>query len=354
MARLSRRVSALVLLASFGTYACGDIPTTTANLAATPDRMRPHGSPLRDERSPYVCFGSALTWNGPAKYRYTVQRLHFAAAPNGSLALYRVRFQSPSGEVLGAYTCRIPATREAIRSLEKRFDAENRRGPLKDGWSTDPCSSQGGVCALEPLVVVYHTGYGSSGGGSMGGTPGLGMCEYSASNGDCWYDSYGDWYDGGPDGTYRPDCQRDAAGNCITYEPGMLQVVRLRAQIDSILETHEWCIGAKQALQGAASESRFRFWDGADIRTEGDSSVQRFGQNVPDGQPGPDGTQGTGRLIELDSFWVFEEPWYVVHEGLHYWYNLRALAGNPVDPYPSESEIDFLAKQCVTRFSQLH
>jgi len=58
---------------------------------------------------------------------------------------------------------------------------------------------------------------------------------------------------------------------------------------------------------------------------------------------------GTGRIVELDSYWVYEEPFIVVHEGIHYWLNLRRLAGETISPYPSEDEIDTKAKQCVTR-----
>jgi hypothetical protein len=36
-----------------------------------------------------------------------------------------------------------------------------------------------------------------------------------------------------------------------------------------------------------------------------------------------------------------------------YYYQQLALQGQPVNPYPDETKLDELAKQCVTRFSQL-
>jgi len=195
-------------------------------------------------------------------------------------------------------------------------------------------------------VVTVSTGYGSGGGGSSGGTPGLGMCEYSASAGDCWDDGTGEWWDGGPDGTYRPECQRDANGSCITRMPTGNEWSRLYAQIDSIKESPDWCHAAKLALQEVALEGRFRMWDGTDVH----GNEQRYGQNVPDGVPGPNGTAGHGRLIELDSHWAYEEPYIVVHEGIHYYYEQLALQGTPKVPYPTETEMDELAVQCVTRF----
>ena len=116
--RWPESVASAALLAAL--YACGDMATQVREPAVSRSReafAAPRGSRLRDPALPYACFGSAMAENGPAKYRYATQRLHFSSADHASdrsLALYRVRYQTADGEVVEAFTCRIPNTPEAI------------------------------------------------------------------------------------------------------------------------------------------------------------------------------------------------------------------------------------------------
>jgi hypothetical protein len=255
--------------------------------------------------------------------------------------MYRLRVQAPGGEVLAAFTCRIPATPEAIRLMDTRFHVDDRRRTVSP-WvrlSSGPGCVQGGVCALDPLIVTVSTsGYGSAGGGSGMGTPGQGVCENSASAGDCWSDGWGDLYNAGPDGTFRPECDRDANNHCITRAVTSTEWAQLSARVEAIADYPEYCLGAKNALrsliaQGPAAQ-RIRFWDGYDLTSP---TEQRLGQNLGDAQ---------GRYIEYDSHWIWNMPSLLVHEGIHYWYSQNPDNLGLITP-PDEVEIERLARTCV-------
>jgi len=335
----------LCVLAPWFAYACSDLSTgVPADLPAGAPGERHLGTPLGDRDRPYVCFSAVRMAGGPAPYRYFGQKLHLPASAmrdGAALALYRISFQTPSGEVLASHTCRIPATPAAIRLMDERFDVgDPRRVPSpRLRLDADPGCISAGSCALEPLIVTVSTGgYSGTGGAGMGGTPGLGMCEYSASVGDCWGDGWGSQYSFGPDGTFRPECDRDETGHCKTRAVSPTEWSDLSARVEAIKEYPDYCLGAKQALRGLIAQGpaswRIRFWDGYDLLSP---TEQRLGQNLADAQ---------GRYIEYDSHWIWNRPSLLVHEGIHYWYSQNPDNTGLVTP-PDELETEAMAKTCV-------
>lgn len=177
---------------------------------------------------------------------------------------------------------------------------------------------QDGICILDGIVIVApgNTTWGwSSGGGASWGD--FGTCDgYDASVCDNYepYD-WGNQPDPGPDGTYRPECDRDANGFCVTREFSNDEWDALAVQISNLQTPTAACARAKQILQelhafGPGSQ-RLRAWDGYDIYRNGSGQlVQRLGQNLSDVQ---------GRYIEFDSYWAVRDPEVLAHEALH-WY----------------------------------
>jgi hypothetical protein len=168
----------------------------------------------------------------------------------------------------------------------------------------------GGVCPLEPLIVVAPPSSGPSGGSTSWWFGGSG---WSASQGDSWESSGGGGYsEPGPDGSYRDPCQRDSDGHCISEAANDGEWAEIGRIINKMKANNAACAGAKAALQSLYSQprymDRFRTWDGYDI--SGDE--QRFGENRYD---------SGGVYLELDSYFLYADHSVLVHEGMHMYYN---------------------------------
>lgn len=241
-----------------------------------------------------------------------------AIARDGETFIYRHRVTTPAGRTLRSAECVIPRSSFAISLTHKRF---HQPGPPTGAWDERgkyDVILQGCVkdeyCELEELVVIaeppqpvdecaidqYCEGY--YGGGGEGGTGG-GSTGFPSEPPDSTFE----------DGSGRPACTRDAENNCILRDLTGDEWDRLVLAIERIRETNEYCIGAKEALRGLVARGRdarrFRFWDGYD--KEGPKS-QIYGENLMDGD---------GYFIRYDSYWVWNDPSLVVHEGLHLYKN---------------------------------
>lgn len=296
--------------------ACQDVPTTAVEVNDGRRRVaeRLVGRPEKD-RHAALCYISRRV-EGLDRYRYAILRLKFpphVLAPDGSTRLFRFRVQQGAGNPVFAGTCRIPDTPAAVEFVEKRLrlDAHLPRGPRDDGQVTVQGCVEAGFCPLDGLVVVAP-GSGYQGGWYyyQGG--------YNASHGDGYEPTGGgDTWDPGPDGTYRPECERDARGQCINRELAANEWLEIGRIIDRMKPNNDACAGAKAALKSLFDQgmAAFRVWDGIDYEPGG----QRFGENRYD-------QNGTFMYIELDSYWLMNDPSLLVHEGLHKYF--RSL---PVD-----------------------
>jgi hypothetical protein len=152
-----------------------------------------------------------------------------------------------------------------------------------------------------------------------------GGCDgFDASVCDSYGYSEGDPPDPGPDGTYRPECDRDADKFCVTREfmDGEWGVLGRKI---SQLRTHtEACARAKAILQEfhalGADAKRIRGWDGYDVQYDSVKGryTQRFGQVLSDSD---------GRYIEFDIGWIMadrtnpDDVEVLAHEALHMYLN---------------------------------
>ncbi|HEX2205153.1 MAG TPA: hypothetical protein VHG91_17710 [Longimicrobium sp.] len=328
MTRLRSRSISAPLLFAFVAASCADLPTSSST--PVPPALDASVAPGRPAwaadfaGAPHLCFTSVRTPLGPHRYRYGRVRLDFPAsalAPDGATLLYRYRVQAPGEDPVVVANCRIPRTLEAVAILDRRLRVADRRrwrarDEQADGTATTQGCVVGGTCTLAPIYVSPYYPGGWGGGGGGGWDDGCGL---NASVGDCWEDNGGgDEYDPGPDGTYRPECERDVAGECVTRSLSQSEWDRFKARIDEINSTHPDCAGAKQALLALHAQGRgagrIRFWDGYDVKTDPNTGqfVQRYGQNLSD---------ANGRYLEFDSHWVWDDGYVIVHEGLHLYFD---------------------------------
>lgn len=345
----SRWITAPVLF-SFAAASCSDLPTASSRTA--PSEARASASAARPAwaadsgGAPYICFTSVRTPQGPHRYRYGRVRLHFPAsalALDGATTLYRYRVQSPGEDPVVVANCRIPWTVEAVEIMDRRLRvADRRRWRARDEQADGTATIQscpGGVCILEPVYVSPYYPGGWGGGGGGGWDDGCGL---NASVGDCWEDNGGNPYDPGYDGTYRPECERDAQGHCETREVSSDEWAEVARRVERIREDLDYCRGAKRVLRGLLAQGpgaqRIRFWEGIDMMGPNE---QRFGQNLSD---------SAGRYIKYDSFWVWHDPSLIVHEGLHYWLNENAGDSGLVvrwDGLTNEQWVDTMDETCI-------
>lgn len=327
--------------------ACQDLGTLPADLDGAPSAQSveaPAFGGATSGFSDYVCYISMATPGGKQAYRYGRIPLRFPAAavhPANATHRYRYRKVDAAGKILRVANCVIPRSDLAAEMMNRRFGVPEQDGELQ----IQGCVS-GGVCTLEPIVVDgggsggcdpyleadwscddgggpcmtsvsdpagdlatvqgCETGGGGPGGGTGGGTGGDGGgTNPDPGDPDSW-----------DDGTGRPECERDANGHCITRVMTLDEWSKLAQRINAIREDIDYCKGAKDALrsfyaQGRESQ-RLRVWDGFDKESP---TTQRYGQNLTDAQ---------GKYIEYDSYWIWNDAFLVVHEGIHAW-----LAENP-------------------------
>lgn len=316
--RIRRSRFGLMVLTGLVVAACQDLPTTA--LEATRGRRRVAervtGRPEQD-RHAALCYISRRVEDRLHRYNYATLRLKFpphVLAPDGSTQLFRFRVQQSAGDPVVAGICRIPDTPGAVEFVEKRLHLVPHlpRGPRNDEQITVQGCVSDGFCPLDGLVVVAP---GSSDPGGwyyyQGG--------YNASHGDGYEPTGGgDTWDPRPDGTYRPECERDAYRQCINREVTANEWLEIGRIIDRMKPNNDACAGAKAALKSLFDHgmAAFRVWDGIDYESGGQ---QRFGENRYD-------QNGTFMYIELDSYWLMNDPSLLVHEGLHKYF--RSL---PVD-----------------------
>lgn len=315
-------------------------------------------TPVGDPASPYACLTSVATPAGRHPYRYGRIDLRFrgeALHPAGATFRYRYRLVASDGRVLRVANCVIPRSIEAVEQVGRVLRVPGSAVPSARGRMGEEVHLQGcvdkGECALEPLVIglpepTDQQPEEEEPDPCPGGTvDSWGWCTYSPPGGPGGSPGSGggDSDPGDPeaedDGTGRPPCKRDANGNCITLTSAEWD--RLLAAIEKIKEVSAECTGAKNALRGLAAQGhdaqRFRFWDGYDkyIDPATGDTIQRYGQNLSD---------AGGRYIEYDSYWVWNDPFLVVHEGLHlYLYLINStLMGNA-----NETWVRATARTCV-------
>lgn len=277
-------------------------------------------------RNTVKCFVSRRVEGREFAYEYRILRLRFPAntiAPDGSTELFRWRVQEPGHEPVVVGTCHIPSTPEAAEFALKLFKLDERRGPRGDDGmaSIQTCVREQLICPIDGIIVIGPSsstwGWSAGGGGfSMGG----GCDGFDASVCDSYGYSEGDTPDPGPDGTYRPECDRDANKICVTRELMDGEWGVLREKISKLRTPTEACARAKAILQEfhalGASARRIRGWDGYDVQYDSvdERYEQRFGQVLSDAE---------GRYIEFDIGWIMadrtnpDELEVLAHEALH-------------------------------------
>jgi hypothetical protein len=108
--------------------------------------------------SPYTCYVSRRTPDGPNRYSYTHVRVDFpenAVVAGGPTIVLRYVWKNPGEEPSAAANCRLPRTPEAVKFLDRRLGVEGRRR--------------------------FHR---------LGGRSADGTASTMSGPGDCWYDSY--------------------------------------------------------------------------------------------------------------------------------------------------------------------
>ncbi len=300
-----------------------------------------------------MCVTRVARTSGP--YRWTAAKtvIRFPAAevdPGGRTIPYRYRGYTSTNRVVAGVDCQIPATDAAVSRMNRRLkvDRWHRVGsgsPARGARRSVGGTSFGDVALLPVAGVATWCGE-----GQIGTYPNcfpITSPTVTGSEGDP--DGW-DWggSDGGDegtepdDGTDRPECARNAAGQCVTREVSPSEWDELLKRIEQIKDSPEYCKGAKDALRSLASQGpesqRLRFWDGYDMPS---SKSQRFGQNLSDSQ---------GRYIEYDSYWVWNMPALVAHEGIHLWLSQNADSTGMVrgpDGMTNEDYVHSIDQNCV-------
>lgn len=316
--------------------ACQDLPTI---LSSDPALREPVPSQFsarsRVDLDELQCYVSQRVQGQHFPYAYGILRFNWPAnthAPDGSLRTFRYRIQRPGEDPLVAGTCRIPNTPEATRFILKRLRLEagtGRRlenGVPKREEQENPISIQGcvreGPCELEGFVVIGVPagsdwgGWGTWSAGGGGGGDGL-----DASMGGSYEETgAGVNWDPGPDGTYRVACVREMHNRCAAMIASEAEWERIGKTIEAMRPNNAACAGTKAILQdmyALGRESlRFQTWSGFDIDFTVEPDVQTFAENRFDAY---------GRYIALDDFFLFDRPHYLIHEGLHAYYDTLDL-----------------------------
>lgn len=147
----------------------------------------------------------------------------------------------------------------------------------------------------------------SGGGGSTGDGDGT-------DDGSCTADENGTLCES----VDRPECERrpDASGECVTRPPNPTEWAELGQKVDRMTENTEYCRGAKviaQEMYAAGREGgRIVLWDGRNYKPGTNQQEMVWGKNSSDSR---------GRIIEMDSYLVFNVPSLLAHEALHAYLN---------------------------------
>ena len=318
------RKSSTLVLAGIVMSACQDLPTTTLETITPKEMVAQRYSALgRVNQSAAKCYVSRRVYGREYAYQYGILRLHFPVntlAPDGSTQLFRWRVQEPGQEPLVVGSCEIPSTPEAIEFAKKRLGLHSMGGRPDEMLTTQGCVT-GGVCPIDGIVVTAPGpstwGWGGGGGGGFGG--GGGCDGYDASVCDTYDNTgVGNTADPGPDGTYRPECDRDGNGHCVTRELQGYEWDLLGQKISQLRTSTAACARAKGILEEfhamGPQAQRIRVWEGHDVQWDPEDQryEQRLGQVLSDVH---------GRYIEYDAYWVMRDQELIAHEALHMYLN---------------------------------
>lgn len=170
MPNQSFRSAGVLMLLGVAVSACQD-------LATGPDAAPKPASPLSSvggnngngyahgrDPSLFVCYATALESESPVRYRYINFTLDFpksAQAPNGATTVYRYRLmrEDGSGDPLGAATCRIPKTEEAVAIMNRRLKVEKMKSSARKSGGEELVSTMGcpeGGCPIEGLIAYGY------------------------------------------------------------------------------------------------------------------------------------------------------------------------------------------------------
>jgi len=316
---LSRRLKSLGSALGFAALlgACQDLPTAPS----APDTLHLGStSGLHLAQTTVVCTYGVKQTNSPL-WRVRADTLYFPPselAASGQTVQYRIRTVGPDGLLVYTGDCVVPYTERALRRVDRHFRVRENGGAdqfrARQGMITTQGCVQGGVCQLDPVIVQPPP--------SECATPGCPGYEGDGNNTgpDPGGGSTGGGSDGSPDptteepplqegDTVRNACKKDSYNTCITRAVSRNEFDRLKARIDAVRENTHECREAKRILLGMHGKGleagRFEFFDGY---YKANPNEQIFGYNDEDQY---------GRIIVYDSYWVWHDPYLVVHEALH-------------------------------------
>jgi hypothetical protein len=116
----------------------------------------------------------------------------------------------------------------------------------------------------------------------------------------------------------RVRCVTGFYGECLTRKVRPDEFQRLGERIRAVRENTAECREAKRillSLHGQGLEGgRFEFWDGINRPYPGE---QEFGYNSSD---------QNGRILVYDSYWIWRDPYLLVHEAFHTYLNETGMA----------------------------
>jgi hypothetical protein len=162
-----RRTGAVLL--GIAVSACQDLPTPSdSTRSAGEPPVRLGLSSASRSQSPYMCYLSMRTPEGPNRYAYKHARVDFPQPfieDSSETAVLRYVWRNEGDEPVAAANCRVPRTPEAIAFMDRRLGVEGRRrrratrekddGTVSTMYYSD-CyyDSQGRrVCPLEEIIV---------------------------------------------------------------------------------------------------------------------------------------------------------------------------------------------------------
>ncbi|HYJ81048.1 MAG TPA: hypothetical protein VEW03_15655 [Longimicrobiaceae bacterium] len=280
-------------------------------------------------------------------------------AKQSNTTTFRYVLPTASGEIAGAASCVIPGSQGAI-ALTARFfrlapDQVRPDHPVQGevqilcGTEKDACPIAGVTGTAKQLKEddtcdpTIHFGCEDDPGGAGDGTVG----------GDSWGEDTGSDDDDDPEeeepactpdanGTVcetedRPECKRVVAGSdtCVTRDPTEDEWERLKAIIDRMTTSSEYCRGAKEQAQAMYAAGRIggriRLWDGRNYEPGTNQKRMIWGRN---------GSDERGRTMELDSYLAFSTRSLVAHESLHAY-----LSANNVQMSVNDQETWVRAKE---------
>lgn len=163
------RNTGAALLLGIAASACQDLPTASDSRPPAGEQPARWGSSSAPKSaSPYMCYLSTRTPDGPNRYAYKHVRIDFPKAfidDSSATAVLRYVWRDEGEEPVAAANCRVPRTPEAIAFMDRRLGVEGRRRRRATREKDDETvgtlyyqdcyyDSQGRrVCPLEEIIV---------------------------------------------------------------------------------------------------------------------------------------------------------------------------------------------------------